>query len=932
MNNPLPSAQSTIAVPAVPVLVAGASSAVWLSPDGEVARLTTAQAAERLAVDPAPIVCHAKALAGRLSCNSFFGHDVLELFAFVRPARFCVPTPGGLAAALSLESPANLEDEALVLVDAVRSLLAELAAQPVDPETGHIAHVMTRAGWAWGEAVEAALGNPPPPENPSAALAVWKRLNEWQEGPPPPAPGHLGVTAAEARTRLADLLGDNAEARPEQADYASAVTAAFEPAEDEDAVHVVLAEAGTGVGKTLGYIAPVSCWAEKNEGTVWLSTFTRNLQRQIDRELDKLYPAPALKAEKVVVRKGRENYLCLLNMEEAASRAALVPNERIALGLMSRWVAATRDGDMVGGDFPSWLADLMGFGRTRALTDRRGECIYSACEHYRRCFIEKNQRRARHADIVIANHALVMVHAARDAAMAQPGKSDERRAPTRYVFDEGHHVFGAADGAFAAHLSAQEARELRRWLLGPERSGRRAARARGLKSRIGDLIADQDGALEALDAVLQAARALPGDEWHQRIGGGTPQGAAEHFLALVRQQVLARAATAESRYGLETPCQPPIAGLAEAALAFARALEQIGVPLVRLGQQLERVLDDQAATLETASRTRIEAVLRGLRWRATERIGAWRAMLQTLMLAAANDDEQPDVAEDGFVDWFAVERFDGREVDVGMHRHYVDPTLPLVEAVIRRAHGVVLTSATLRDGTGDAEADWTAAEIRTGTRHLATPARRAAVPSPFDYAAQTRICVVTDVTKSNPERVAAAYRALFLAAGGGALGLFTAISRLRAVQANICGALEDAGVPLWAQHVDALDTTTLVEIFRAERNACLLGTDAVRDGVDVPGDSLRLIVFDRVPWTRPDILHKARKRVFGGARYDDMLTRLRLKQAYGRLIRRADDKGVFVLLDPALPSRLLGAFPEGATVERCGLKDAVATVEAFVGR
>ncbi len=79
----------------------------------------------------------------------------------------------------------------------------------------------------------------------------------------------------------------------------------------------MLAEAGTGVGKTLGYIAPASLWAEKNEGPVWLSTFTRNLQHQIDSELDRLYPTPKRKAEHVVIRKGRENYLCLLNFEEA---------------------------------------------------------------------------------------------------------------------------------------------------------------------------------------------------------------------------------------------------------------------------------------------------------------------------------------------------------------------------------------------------------------------------------------------------------------------------------------------------------------------------------------------------------------------------------------------------------------------------------------
>ena len=84
-----------------------------------------------------------------------------------------------------------------------------------------------------------------------------------------------------------------------------------------DRPHAVLAEAGTGVGKTLGYIAPASLWAEKNQGSVWISTFTRNLQTQIAGELDRLYPDPEQKRRRVVVRKGRENFLCLLNYEEA---------------------------------------------------------------------------------------------------------------------------------------------------------------------------------------------------------------------------------------------------------------------------------------------------------------------------------------------------------------------------------------------------------------------------------------------------------------------------------------------------------------------------------------------------------------------------------------------------------------------------------------
>jgi ATP-dependent DNA helicase DinG len=204
------------------------------------------------------------------------------------------------------------------------------------------------------------------------------------------------------------------------------------------------------------------------------------------------------------------------------------------------------------------------------------------------------------------------------------------------------------------------------------------------------------------------------------------------------------------------------------------------------------------------------------------------------------------------------------------------------------------------------------------------------VPSPFDYPNQTRVVVVTDVRKDQMDQVASAYRELFLASGGGALGLFTAITRLRAVYQRIAGPLEGAGIQLLAQHVDALDTSTLIDIFRAEADACLLGTDAVRDGVDVPGRSLRLIVFDRVPWPRPDLLHRARKAAFGGRRYEDMITRLRLKQAFGRLVRRADDAGVFVLLDPMMPSRLSGAFPPGVAVERLGLADAVALTRDFL--
>lgn len=914
------SAPSRILLPHVPVLVAGVRGAVALEPDGEFRRLSRSEAA-RYARNESPLVCHGPATAARLGLEGFLHLDVLELFAFVRPARFCLPTPRGMAEAVGLPPPADLEDEADALFTATRRLLEELAARTQADtaaravDTRGLAWAMARGGWGWGNAVLAALGVEGDSGRGGGALRVWDRLPEWSEYAPEPPAGNIPVDPAEARARLAHMLGEGAEQRPTQADYASAVSQAFLPREEIGKPRLVLAEAGTGTGKTLGYIAPAGLWAEKNGAPVWISTHTRNLQRQLDGELDRLFPNAHDKARKVVIRKGRENYACLLNYEEMVLRNR--NQDAGALGLMARWLGATRDGDMMGGDFPGWLVEILGRARTLGIADRRGECVFSACLHFRKCFIERAVRRARRADIVVANHALVLIQAAL-------GGLDDGTQPTRLVFDEGHHVFDAADSAFSAHLTGLEAAEMRRWLLGPEGDQASRSRARGLQRRAEDLVGGSEEAIQALDVALAAARALPGPGWSVRIGEGEPQGPSEAFLALVRRQVYARAQHPDSPYSLETEITAPVDGLPQAAAELGNALGRLALPLQVLGKSLAALLDDEAAELESATRSRIEGICRSIERRVLMPLAGWKSMLDRISLLGGHGIGGAAMpAEQNYVEWFSVERIDGRDLDVGMHRHWIDPTIPFAKAVVEPAHGVVVTSATLKDGSGNVETDWRTAERRTGAVHLNCAPLRAEVASPFDYPARTKVLIVTDVRKDDMDQVAAAYRELFLAAAGGALGLFTAVSRLKAVHKRIAPPLEDAGLPLLAQHMDAMDTSTLVDIFRAEERSCLLGTDAVRDGVDVPGRSLHLIVFDRVPWPRPDILHKARREHFGGRAYDDMITRLRLKQAFGRLVRRADDRGVFVLLDPMMPSRLFGAFPPGVEPVKVGLAEAV---------
>ncbi|MGB0681216.1 MAG: ATP-dependent DNA helicase [Magnetovibrionaceae bacterium] len=902
-----------------PAIVCGARTIVWLAEAEAEPEVLDRRALQRRISDQKspPLVCHGKGLARRLGLSEHQAmRDVLELFAFCLPARFCLPTPRGLAEALELPLPVSLEEQARVLFQAAARLLDGLARAPEPERLKAIAWILwRRARWPWGPSVLTALNageEAPHSRQLFEAMMVWKGLDEWEDEAGAAPADHWPVEPVEARARLTRILGPGSEQRDGQRMYAEQVSAAFGPRDEAGHPLVVLADAGTGVGKTLGYVAPASVWAEKNEGTVWISTYTRNLQRQLDGELDRLYPDPAEKAENVVVRKGRENYLCLLNFEEAVRRLETRDGrDAIPLGLMARWIMATRDGDMMGGDFPAWLTDLMGRALTIDLTDTRGECTYSACQHYRSCFIEHSARKARGARIVVANHALVMATAALGG--------DEAGQPARIVFDEGHHVFQAADGAFSAHLTGLEAAELRRWLLGAEEG--RSRRGRGLKERLEDLIVPEARAGEALRDVLKAARILPAGGWHGRITGQATLGPMEEFLSLCRRQVLARAeeeGAGGGSYSLECTPHPPVPGLIDCAQTLKAALEDLRKPVAALVGALYALLDDEADELETRARVRIEAMAGSLERRALQQIAAWNAMLDALAMAPAED----------FVDWLGLERRFGREIDVGLHRHWIDPTKPLAEAVIKPAHGVVVTSATLLDhGSGE---EWQRAENRTGAKHLEQLAGRVEVSSPYDYPARTKVLVVNDVNRASPDQVASAYRELFLAANGGALGLFTAINRLRATYEKIAEPLEASGLSLLAQHVDPLDTGTLIDIFRSEENACLLGTDAVRDGIDVPGRSLRLIVFDRVPWPRPDILHRARRKAFGGKAFDEAEVRLKLKQAYGRLIRKADDKGVFVMLDRGLPSRLATAFPPGVLVERMGLKQAIGTLRDFL--
>jgi len=851
------------------------------------------------------ILLNAPLVGQRLGYPELSGLDLLELFAFVHPARFAVPTVAGLSRAVGLEPPQADADAPAALRAIAEALLDRLGdPQWREREGAWTANAtLHRLGWGWAPLVGSRLERPERGER-----MLFSRLPQWEESGDRPPPRTVAVDPAAAREKLRALTGAGSEPREGQAAMAEAAARIFAPRRRQDAPKMLLAEAGTGIGKTLAYLSPASLWADSSGGTVWVSTFTKALQRQLDAEAPRLFSDPEERARRVVVRKGRENYLCLLNLEDAL-QGAFTGRAAVLAQLVGRWAAYTKDGDMVGGDLPGWLLSLFRRAGATALTDRRGECVYAGCPHYRRCFIERAERAGREADIVIANHALVMINAARA----------REAAPQRIVFDEGHHLFDAADSTFAVTFGGQDSIEMRRWIVGPE--GRSRGRRRGLEARLMDVASYDGEGAQALAAAVEAARALPSDGWLGRLHDGSAFGPLEALLGEVRSTVYARAKAQDAGYGLETELAEPDGALVAAAARALEALEALQKPLAALGRRLEAVLEDAPDWLDSQARARVEGAINGLSWR-RETLAAWIALLARI--GGSGDPE--------FVDWLAIERAEGREYDVAIHRRWLDPTRPLASAVLSQAHGVLVTSATLRGGGGD----WRRAEERTGAAHLDGPVMRFSADSPFDYAACSEVLVVTDVRPGDLAALAGAYARLIEAAGGGTLGLFTAIQRLKAVHSRIADRLARAGLQLLAQHVDPIDAGTLVDIFRDDPRASLLGTDALRDGVDVPGDSLRLVVMERVPWPRPTVLHSARRMAFrqaqvgqgGGNAYDDMVVKARLAQAFGRLIRRQGDRGTFVILSAAMPSRLLSAFPQAVPVSRVPLEEAIARVAA----
>ncbi len=631
-----------------------------------------------------------------------------------------------------------------------------------------------------------------------------------------------------------------------------------------------LLEAGTGVGKSLGYLVPALRWGAANGERTVVSTNTINLQEQLVGK-DLPFLARALTDQKVrfALLKGWRNYLCLVRLEQArASGNALFEDGLQAeLDAIQSWAERTRDGS---------LSDLTIAPRSELWDEVAAEpdlCQRARCPVYDKCFVFKARREAANADVIVVNHHLLLSDLAVRRASGNWGEAAVLPAYTRLVIDEGHHLEDAA----AAHLgSTVSRRALTRLFNRLDRRGKGLLQALTMR-------------LSANDDLLSTAS-----------------------LDLVQTRLAPAVAAARDKSSMlfdliETLMQ-------ESGGSVLRLTDEFAAhPIWRAGLRLE--LSDTTAEIELLAeglqlvRERIESATR-VDESVMPLLNEMRAVTRRLQLAGDGLSRALD-AQPGeqSVRWIEIK---GRDKAASVSTVPLDLAPILREDLFARATTAVVTSATLAT---DGKFEFLSARLGLNTPKLEP--RTGIFPSPFRYREQSLLAVPSDVPAPNVnpsghlEAVARVTLDLADVSNAGMFVLFTSHRDVRAMASELRARGIERRWPLLVHGDESRDT--LLARFRDAGRAILLGTASFWEGVDVPGDALRALLIAKLPFRVPSepitAAHCEAIEARGGDSFKEYMlphAALRLKQGFGRLVRTSTDRGVVVIADPRVVTKSYG--------------------------
>jgi len=689
------------------------------------------------------------------------------------------------------------------------------------------------------------------------------------------------------------------EDRPAQREMLAAVAARFNEG------GVVVVEAGTGTGKSLAYLLPAARWAQENAERTVISTNTINLQEQLaGKDLPLVRELLGEELDWALV-KGRGNYVSIRRALLAAeSQTSLFEDDRSSeVAALLAWLDTTDDGS---------LSDLT-FSPSDDLWDEVKSdpdiCLRARCPHFQQCFFQRARRRAASAQLLVVNHHLLFTDLAVRRVTQNYGQSAVLPAYKRLILDEAHNVEDAA----TAHLGVEVSRRsLYRVLSRLERRGR------GLLAAVHEALAGTDEAGPLRERM----------EGRVRPALSRARAAVETFVEALEGFVGAEERTA--RLGPT--------GMGEPA-DRVEIRERLDVLVGALGD-LERETGELRARLELDEDVahRMEGRLLDLR-SVERRLSAHGAGVRLVLT--------PGEEASAYVRWLEV-RGAGPRMNLVLAAAPIDLGATLRESLFAKAEATVLTSATLatwrrfdflRERLGLAAADIEESDppVRVDERLL---------PSPFDYPRQTLLAVPTDLPPAEAggdayhEATARVVQEMAELSDGGLFVLFTSHAALRRVAELLRAAGADTRWPLFV-HGEG-DRHRMLGGFVAAQRGILLGTASFWEGVDVPGDPLRGLILQKLPFRVPtEPITAARMEAIerrGGSPFHQFMlphAALRLKQGFGRLVRSRTDRGAVVLLDDRVVTRrygryLLGSLPDAPLVKGAW-HDVRRRLQAFYG-
>lgn len=671
--------------------------------------------------------------------------------------------------------------------------------------------------------------------------------------------GHRDVLAAAVKA----IGGTD---RPGQVEMADAIAASLESGRH------LLVQAGTGTGKSLGYLAPALLWLVEHPGErIVVATATLALQSQlanndIPAALDAIESATGQRPRHAIL-KGRTNYVCMLRLREGAAQDQSVlitagdlidtlksSPQRTPESALGAEVLALRE----------WAEDQ--FERD-GLADRDDapphterawaqvsvpvrECLGAQrCPYGAECFVESSRDAARAADLVVTNHALLAINAMHGGT-ALPEHS-------AVIIDEAHELVSRVTSAASTELSPQVV----------ERVARRALP-----------FVEDDDALELLESAKTLRTALDGAAL-ERVED--PDGA--FVAACVAVRNAARAVVSALTSGdTQSPDRRQAAAAVKEIFDIAERMSALD------NHDVVWVADRERFGREArVSPLSVAGLMRG------SVFGEHTTVLTSATLKIGGD-------------------FTQTATSVGLKESE------------RLTSGELLT---------DLGPDETSSDQR---EEEAVPWYGLDAGSPFEYRRQGILYVARSLPPPGRDGLSDASLAeiadLVEASDGRALGLFS--SRRAAEVAAVYARKRLPKLTILCQGDAQLPELT--RRFIADEHASLFGTLSLWQGVDVPGATCQLVIIDRIPFPRPDEpLTVARQRAVAEAGGNGFMkiaashAALLLAQGSGRLIRRLTDRGVVAVLDPRLVTARYGTFLKASMPDMWQTTDRLVAIQAL---